>query len=266
VRCLARQQPLKSLVAPAFRSEASVYRRRVRHPLRRRDPRLTPRRVDVALEIYGKSLGVPIHRLLRGGVRERMPAYASGGWALSEVLATEARASRPSRFASAAWMSRTFRNVRSSIHRMTGSDFLALVALAVFVVLLRAFILHADASGPSRSRRRSRAAGISGPASTRSCLEVSRRHAQGTLDLDDGCMSDVLAIRPELPQLLSSPPQSRSGCGPAVELWENRSNRKRSSRPRQVGSRADRLCCYCLRLKNTSPSITSGGVMLAASG
>jgi D-galactarolactone cycloisomerase len=46
--------------------------------------------VDVALwDIYGKSLGVPIYRLLGGGVRERMPAYASGGWAPPERTADE---------------------------------------------------------------------------------------------------------------------------------------------------------------------------------
>src|SRR5262249_15409468 len=46
--------------------------------------------VDVALwDIYGKSLGVPIYRLLGGGVRERMPAYASGGWAPPEGTADE---------------------------------------------------------------------------------------------------------------------------------------------------------------------------------
>ncbi|HVC33538.1 MAG TPA: mandelate racemase/muconate lactonizing enzyme family protein [Chloroflexota bacterium] len=38
--------------------------------------------VDVALwDIFGTSLGVPIFKLLGGGVRERVRAYGSGGWA-----------------------------------------------------------------------------------------------------------------------------------------------------------------------------------------
>jgi D-galactarolactone cycloisomerase len=46
--------------------------------------------VDVALwDIAGKSLGVPIYRLLGGGVRDRLPAYASGGWAAPEHTAEE---------------------------------------------------------------------------------------------------------------------------------------------------------------------------------
>jgi D-galactarolactone cycloisomerase len=46
--------------------------------------------IDVALwDIYGKSLGLPIYRLLGGGVRDRLPAYASGGWAAPENTADE---------------------------------------------------------------------------------------------------------------------------------------------------------------------------------
>jgi D-galactarolactone cycloisomerase len=38
--------------------------------------------VDIALwDLLGKSLGQPVWRLLGGRVRERIPAYASGGWA-----------------------------------------------------------------------------------------------------------------------------------------------------------------------------------------
>jgi L-alanine-DL-glutamate epimerase-like enolase superfamily enzyme len=46
--------------------------------------------VDVALwDILGKSLGVPVWRLLGGKRVERMPAYASGGWADAENIGAQ---------------------------------------------------------------------------------------------------------------------------------------------------------------------------------
>ncbi len=46
--------------------------------------------VDIALwDILGKSLGAPVWRLLGGRRQERMPAYASGGWAPVDRIAAE---------------------------------------------------------------------------------------------------------------------------------------------------------------------------------
>lgn len=46
--------------------------------------------IDMALwDILGKSLGVPVWRLLGGRRHERMPAYASGGWAPADRIAEE---------------------------------------------------------------------------------------------------------------------------------------------------------------------------------
>jgi L-alanine-DL-glutamate epimerase-like enolase superfamily enzyme len=46
--------------------------------------------IDIALwDILGKSLGVPIHQLLGGKRHDRMPAYASGGWAPADRIAEE---------------------------------------------------------------------------------------------------------------------------------------------------------------------------------
>ena len=48
--------------------------------------------VDIALwDILGKSLGVPVWRLLGGRKAERMPAYASGGWAAADRIGDQLR-------------------------------------------------------------------------------------------------------------------------------------------------------------------------------
>ena len=46
--------------------------------------------IDIGLwDILGKSLGVPVWRLLGGRRQARMPAYASGGWAPADRIAAE---------------------------------------------------------------------------------------------------------------------------------------------------------------------------------
>ncbi len=48
--------------------------------------------VDIALwDIFGKSLGEPVWRLLGGRKADRMPAYASGGWAPAETIGEQLR-------------------------------------------------------------------------------------------------------------------------------------------------------------------------------
>src|SRR5579875_459669 len=43
--------------------------------------------IDIALwDILGKSLGVPVWQLLGGRKAERLPAYASGGWAGADAI------------------------------------------------------------------------------------------------------------------------------------------------------------------------------------
>ena len=48
--------------------------------------------IDIALwDIFGKSLGEPVWRLLGGRKADRMPAYASGGWAPAETIGEQLR-------------------------------------------------------------------------------------------------------------------------------------------------------------------------------
>ena len=49
--------------------------------------------IDMALwDIFARSLGMPIHKLLGGGYRSRLPTYASGGHAAAEEAGDEALA------------------------------------------------------------------------------------------------------------------------------------------------------------------------------
>lgn len=49
--------------------------------------------IDIALwDILGKWLGVPVHQLLGGKRADRMPAYASGGWAPASGIGAQLRA------------------------------------------------------------------------------------------------------------------------------------------------------------------------------
>lgn len=46
--------------------------------------------IDIALwDACGQYLGVPVHRLLGGRCRDRVPVYASGGWAAAEAIGEE---------------------------------------------------------------------------------------------------------------------------------------------------------------------------------
>ncbi len=54
--------------------------------------------IDIALwDLLGRSLGVPVWRLLGGRYRERVPAYASGGWAPVGGIGSAARPVRRAR-------------------------------------------------------------------------------------------------------------------------------------------------------------------------
>ena len=65
------------------RAHYALSRGRVFPVLARRGTTISAiRGIDMALwDILGRSLNVPVHRLLGGKCRDRMPAYASGGWA-----------------------------------------------------------------------------------------------------------------------------------------------------------------------------------------
>ena len=48
--------------------------------------------IDIALwDIFGKSVGLPVWRLLGGRKKDRLPAYASGGWAAKEAIGEQLR-------------------------------------------------------------------------------------------------------------------------------------------------------------------------------
>jgi L-alanine-DL-glutamate epimerase-like enolase superfamily enzyme len=68
--------------------------------------------VDLALwDILGKSLGAPVWRLLGGKRADRMPAYASGGWAKADAIGAQLRT----------YVDRGFRAVKMRVGVMDGS-------------------------------------------------------------------------------------------------------------------------------------------------
>src|SRR3712207_2684661 len=68
--------------------------------------------VDLALwDILGKSLGAPVWRLLGGRRADRMPAYASGGWAKADAIGAQLRT----------YVVRGFRAVKMRVGVMDGS-------------------------------------------------------------------------------------------------------------------------------------------------
>lgn len=69
---------------------------------------------DTALwDVLGKSLGLPINRLLGGGVRDRVRAYASGGWAAPGQAADEM----------AAYVEKGFTAVKMRVGGLDDDDF-----------------------------------------------------------------------------------------------------------------------------------------------
>jgi D-galactarolactone cycloisomerase len=70
--------------------------------------------VDVALwDILGKSLELPIYKLLGGGVRDRVRAYASGGWAAPGAVGDEL----------AGYLDQGFTAVKMRVGGMDSDDF-----------------------------------------------------------------------------------------------------------------------------------------------
>jgi L-alanine-DL-glutamate epimerase-like enolase superfamily enzyme len=68
--------------------------------------------VDMALwDLLGKSLGVPVVQLLGGAIRDRMEAYASGGWAETEAIGDQLRE----------YTAKGFRAVKMRVGVMDGS-------------------------------------------------------------------------------------------------------------------------------------------------